>query len=424
LWNIPEPELIISIHGSDIHPELSSGGEVATFVKEDIYKTAAATKAWLMTDGMSDGVAELIGSARHEHLLDMKDVVPLIGFPLWTDIKNRESFLCTELEHQKITDDPASPRHGLDVNHSYLLIVDPSEGGLDRQNFAFRRRLSDFMRNSRNKNVIPTVNFLVAGELSDLRKLKSNLVEGEKLVLFEGSGGAAEVLIASINLYKKKLENYRYDQKIQAKIRAEGLSTSDWVENTGAYGLERKKVLKMIKSIDISNMVNNMGIRNLKGNYINQWKELIIYILDNYQELLIVHGINRPERLTRKLMESIWTSELGNLGALNVAMQLNLVPLMAEKISRLTTKEHRTLVSSEKSQKLFFKAILQNDIQFVSLFMKLKIDLTESKAMSNEVIKLFKKVIHFWLKKVSGPKWTTSQLLKVTLEFTFRTRLD
>ena len=46
IWELPEPELLISLHGSALLPELISGHIVAGHLKDEIYRTALSTKAW------------------------------------------------------------------------------------------------------------------------------------------------------------------------------------------------------------------------------------------------------------------------------------------------------------------------------------------------------------------------------------------
>ena len=108
IWKIPEPELIISIHGSGLHPELISGHIVASRIKEETYKTAVSTKAWLTTRGLNNGLSALIGSARKEFGRELGDTAPIIGFPLWNEIKNRESFVSQNNQPGRVTESSRS----------------------------------------------------------------------------------------------------------------------------------------------------------------------------------------------------------------------------------------------------------------------------------------------------------------------------
>ena len=208
IWKIPEPELIISIHGSGLHPELISGHIVASRIKEETYKTAVSTRAWLTTRGLNNGLAALIGSARRELGRELGDKTPIIGFPLWNEIKNKESFVSQNDQPGRVTE---SSRSGvqyytvdtdcdkLEINHTHHLMFN----GHPASNFKFRFHLESFIRENCKKWGIPTVNFLISGGIADLMRVRLGLHERHQLVIFEGSGGAAEILALSLHLYRK-----------------------------------------------------------------------------------------------------------------------------------------------------------------------------------------------------------------------------
>ena len=87
---MPEPELLISLHGSALLPELISGHIVAGHLKDEIYRTALSTKAWITTNGLNCGVAALMGSARRELGREFGDTIPIIGFPRWDEVKDND----------------------------------------------------------------------------------------------------------------------------------------------------------------------------------------------------------------------------------------------------------------------------------------------------------------------------------------------
>ena len=58
--------------------------------------------------------------------------------------------------------------------------------------------------NGNNQWGIPTVNFLISGDINDLMRVRLGLSERQPLVVMRGSGGAAEVVSESLNYFRTK----------------------------------------------------------------------------------------------------------------------------------------------------------------------------------------------------------------------------
>ena len=93
--------------------------------------------------------------------------------------------------------------------------------GPQSQNFKFRFHLESYVKvsflyiltydkkissqeNGNNQWGIPTVNFLISGDINDLMRVRLGLSERQPLVVMKGSGGAAEVVSESLNYFRKK----------------------------------------------------------------------------------------------------------------------------------------------------------------------------------------------------------------------------
>ena len=74
-----------------------------------------------------------------------------------------------------------------------------------------------------------------------------------------------------------------------------------------------------------------------------------------------------------------------------VAMRLDLISIVKDRLKNITTKAYHQLLTSKNAYDLFFQAIELDKYDFVKLFMDEKIDLMESNETTDRIIKLFKK---------------------------------
>ena len=268
---------------------------------------------------MNDGISKLIGQARREYGRELGDSVPIIGFPAWHEIKNKEELINVDDMHRKVNH---SNRSGvqyftrqsdaakLESNHSHQLIFDESnrrkESGC---NYKFRFHLESYINDTTTSSQItnqtvnikqiqtPVVNILMAGELSDLKRMRLALSERQPVLVMKGTGYAAQVVTEAKKLYKTKLEEYRF----------ENFGEDEDLDMQHITTREKKAVLAKFRSLDINNILKRSGFTTVN---IKEWMNLILDILLNYQDIVIVHKYDDNSTLMRKLLDHVFTGDL------------------------------------------------------------------------------------------------------------------
>ena len=95
---------------------------------------------------MNHGISALIGNARKNIGKELGDNVPIIGFPLWSDIKNRDNLKnddknsklsrvvnMSSKSYNNYNSNEKEGKNQLEPNHTHLLLYDhESEGTLDK----------------------------------------------------------------------------------------------------------------------------------------------------------------------------------------------------------------------------------------------------------------------------------------------------
>ncbi|CAG5104465.1 Oidioi.mRNA.OKI2018_I69.chr1.g1267.t1.cds [Oikopleura dioica] len=179
----PAPGMILSVHGTGISESLDGGYAASLLVKEQIYKAAECTGSWITTSGMNDPLNNLIGSARYEVGRQTGDKVPIIGFPFWEAIKEKNGLKVNPYgkpEEKREEEEEVEVRKeiimstndsSLDRNHSQFMIFEGrtirTSSNPQRNNFRFHVE----MKFKDEGDGIPVANILVSGDLSSLKSI-------------------------------------------------------------------------------------------------------------------------------------------------------------------------------------------------------------------------------------------------------------
>jgi hypothetical protein len=124
-WNLPHPELIISVTGQATQMELRrSYHDIFT---HGLVMVAKQTNAWIVDGGMDAGVMKLMGETKAKHYID----TPVIGFATWDCIHGREQiergeeYTASRVGWQKRFN--AKEGAVLDANHSHFILMEPEQ---------------------------------------------------------------------------------------------------------------------------------------------------------------------------------------------------------------------------------------------------------------------------------------------------------
>ena len=199
------------------------------------------------------------------------------------------------------------------------------------------------------------------------------LAERQPVLIMKGTGYAANVVTEAIKMYKTKLEEHRFENFGDDLDDIKHVTTR-----------EKQAVLAKFSSLDVNNMLRRSGFTHSDT---KAWSALLMDILLNYQDIIIIHKYDDNNSLMTKLLDHVFTGDLTS--HLRVAMRLNLVHLMNEKLVQLTTRNHQRFVAENAGAKLFFEALRDNKVDFVRLLLNQQIDLMESDKTTNRIYILF-----------------------------------
>ena len=82
-WNLPKPQLILSITGGAKTFDVSA---VKKAFQKSLIKAAASTCAWIITGGTNTGVNKLVGEAVKNESDKFNIEIPVIGITNWDSV--------------------------------------------------------------------------------------------------------------------------------------------------------------------------------------------------------------------------------------------------------------------------------------------------------------------------------------------------
>ena len=198
-WNMPKPEVIITVTGGAQDFQLSRQQQV--IFDRGLVSAAQSAKAWIFTSGSDTGVMRLVGNAVAEYNVDL----PVVGVFPWGVVNERE-----QLTHPSSGSlhDPARPGVAtykptpptidgapLNPNHTHFVFVDDGKEGRAAWGSEIQLRSALESAVSKAKN-IPIVQLVVQGGPGTLRTVEYTALAGNPIVVLADTGGAATALHA------------------------------------------------------------------------------------------------------------------------------------------------------------------------------------------------------------------------------------
>ena len=96
-----------------------------------------------------------------------------------------------------------------------------------------------FKEHGNNQWGIPTVNFLISGDINDLMRVRLGLSERQPLVVMKGSGGAAEVVSESLNYFRTKDGFNNFEPAFLSVYLYNGFRIQDFVSFFETYNRQK-----------------------------------------------------------------------------------------------------------------------------------------------------------------------------------------
>ncbi|XP_032895068.1 transient receptor potential cation channel subfamily M member 5 isoform X1 [Amblyraja radiata] len=200
-WNVPVPNLVVSIVGGEDNVLLKPWLQNA--LRKGLVKAAQSTGAWIITRGLRAGITKLIGEAVRDHALastSAKIKVFAIGISPLGIISDCEA-LDDVKEHSpavyRVDDTAQGPLYSLDNNHSHFILVDEkTPNGTTKLWLKLLKHISEQRTGYAGTGSIeiPVLCFLVHGHPEILQKVHQGMENYVPWLILAGSGGIADVI--------------------------------------------------------------------------------------------------------------------------------------------------------------------------------------------------------------------------------------
>ncbi|KAM4531646.1 transient receptor potential cation channel subfamily M member 4a [Odontesthes bonariensis] len=203
-WNLPSPNLVVSVVGGEGHEKIKPW--VRDILRNGLVKAAQSTGAWILTGGLREGVSRCVGEAVRDHgaaapALSQKKVIA-VGVTPWGLVHNRQQLVNAQGSFparyyvQNISRDSCC----LENSCQAFLLVDNGSVGQRGGETAFRANLEDYISHQptgiwgSGSIEIPVLCMLISGDASMLERLDASLKKAMPWLVLAGSGPAADLI--------------------------------------------------------------------------------------------------------------------------------------------------------------------------------------------------------------------------------------
>jgi len=384
------PGMILSVHGTGISESLDGGYAASLVVKEQIYKAAESTGSWITTSGMNDPLNNLIGSARFEVGRQTGDKVPIIGFPFWEAIKEKNAMKVHKSSEAELQNNKeiiiSSQTNSLDKNHSQFLIFEGKSNPKNPQLNNFRFHVE--MKFKDEGDGIPVANILVSGDLNSLKSIILRLHEDTPVIVFRGAGGAADVLANSLEFLAVKASEIKYSNYSTDTSFDSDSMTETLIDGKIPDACDRlnERIYQSMTTLEMMEILKKTCVKRRSAVEVKKWIEDIkkIFLMRKH---ITIYNLKQKKKLSHVLMENVLKDD--SVRQLFVAMQMNLTSVVKDQLSKINIKGYQALFTTSKAHEMFFGAIADNNIAFVSIFLEQGIELSMSEEMDGKIVKFF-----------------------------------
>ncbi|KAL6095109.1 trpm4 [Pungitius sinensis] len=202
-WGLPAPNLVVSIVGGEGRTKVKTW--VREVLRQGLVKASQSTGAWILTEGLREGVGRCVGEAVRDHATAASSVslnrVVALGIAPWGLVDNREQLVNPEgsFPAKYYVQNMSRDSCCLDNNHQAFLLVDDGSVGR-RGETGFRAKLEDFISHQRTgiwgsgSIDIPVLCMLISGDAGMLERVDLSLKSSMPWLVLAGSGGLADFL--------------------------------------------------------------------------------------------------------------------------------------------------------------------------------------------------------------------------------------
>uniref|UniRef100_A0A0X3NXF5 Transient receptor potential cation channel subfamily M member 3 n=1 Tax=Schistocephalus solidus TaxID=70667 RepID=A0A0X3NXF5_SCHSO len=351
-WDIlspRRPKLCLSILTSQYKSRISEDRKLR--IIEEVLAALKSTDAWLINNGLNVTFNVLLGQELSKvstnYFGDDTEFTPpkTIGVCPWGSICGRNRLMNNNnrinyVEYNVNSENEEPTTHPLLPFNSHLIFVDDGyrRDEVSVAKTGFRAKFEKMISEPAKKNVlnVPLVDLVIGGDLMTLQEAASAIENDICVLVFKGSGFAADI-IAHAHELKKQLKNPKLgkfpDQQRQSIERA---------------------ALTIVKTDSVQDVV-----------------PLVEKIISK-TALLGIYNLEEDKPLSSELMRLIMFHATDTLGKLYLSLSWRKIDLAEE----LVLQNHAD-IKAKSLYGLLMTALLNNQLDFVKLLLKLGVDLQD-----------------------------------------------
>ncbi|XP_077993758.1 transient receptor potential cation channel subfamily M member 2-like isoform X2 [Glandiceps talaboti] len=344
-WGLSAPNLLISVTGGAKDFMLTS--KLKAVFRNGLTKVALSTNAWIITGGTHTGVMKHVGEAVRDYTLGSgsygRRSIVNIGVVPWGVVHRRQRLINeggkSTYKVRYLVEDPVGLEASLDPNHSHFILVDNGSSGSYGTEIELRGKLEraiSEIHQGKDKDgnlMIPTVCLVLEGGPGTLETVRSAIYNNTPVVIVAGSGRAADLLTWAVRNVRTERTN-----SVLKKLKNEaqnifGLQLVDKVVSL-VLDCMKKETLELITVYEL----------NAKG-----------FAMDI--DVAILQALLTAKKADKR-------------GQLHLALAMNRIDI-AESVMCQAGRSWKV----EDRHQLLEKAFINNQVEFVKLFIENGVDL-------------------------------------------------
>ncbi|KAM9784085.1 transient receptor potential cation channel subfamily M member 4a isoform 1-T1 [Syngnathus typhle] len=203
-WALPSPNLVVSVVGGEGCENIKTW--VREVLRNGLVRAAQSTGAWILTEGLREGVARCVGEAVRDHdaaaPAHSKKKVIAVGLAPWGIVHNRQQLVKPEgsFPARYYVQNTSRDSCCLDNNCQAFLLVDDGSTGRRGGETVFRANLEDYISHQptgiwgSGSIEIPVLCMLIGGDAHMLERVESSLKRSTPWLILAGTGPAADFI--------------------------------------------------------------------------------------------------------------------------------------------------------------------------------------------------------------------------------------
>ncbi|XP_066499045.1 transient receptor potential cation channel subfamily M member 5-like isoform X2 [Hoplias malabaricus] len=203
-WGLPAPNLVVSVLGGVGKEKVKSW--LRELLRQGLVRAAQSTGAWIITQGLREGVSHCVGEAIRDHVAAASSSsqckVVALGVAPWGLVTSRQQLINPQgsFPARYYVWNTSQDSCYLDSNYQAFLLVDDGRTGYRDGETHFITNLEDHIsqlptgRLGSGNIKIPVLCMLISGEASILKRMDISLKKSIPWLVLSGSGSAADMI--------------------------------------------------------------------------------------------------------------------------------------------------------------------------------------------------------------------------------------